>query len=329
MTDRKLTLKEATLKCLEETGNAMKYKEVYEYIRSKKYYDFGIAPTPHFSVSGVLTRFIQTGDARVLRKKEEDGEYSYFLARNANNIVTDSRPVKNNPTIQKTKLTKSYEERDLHILLSTYLKDAGIESKTIFHEQSTGSKDGNQIWMHPDMVGVRFLQLKTKASQNFLKVVNRAEIFKVNSYEIKKEINNDSELKKAYFQAVSNSSWANYGYLVALEFNDALLEEIERLNQAFGIGIIKLHSYPHKSKILFPAKYRELDFKTIDKMCHANKLFEDFIGKIENILNAEEKYLNGAKKELEESCDNILENDEEIELYLTKHNIPIEDKIDN
>lgn len=32
MTDRKLTLKEAVLKCLEETGRSMKYKELYEEI---------------------------------------------------------------------------------------------------------------------------------------------------------------------------------------------------------------------------------------------------------------------------------------------------------
>jgi hypothetical protein len=46
---------------------------------------------------------------------------------------------------------------------------------------------------------------------------------KLTSYEIKKEIKTDSELKEYYFQAVSNSSWANYGYLVAFEVGDNLI----------------------------------------------------------------------------------------------------------
>lgn len=33
------------------------------------------------------------------------------------------------------------------------------------------------------------------------------------------------------FQALSNSSWANYGYLVAFEINEEVMEEMERLNR--------------------------------------------------------------------------------------------------
>lgn len=36
------------------------------------------------------------------------------------------------------------------------------------------------------------------------------------------------------------SSWANYGYLVALEISDSLKDEMQRLNQSFGISIIEL-----------------------------------------------------------------------------------------
>ena len=38
--------------------------------------------------------------------------------------------------------------------------------------------------------------------------------------------------------ALSNSSWANYGYLVTFEINEDLDEEMKLLNNAFGIGII-------------------------------------------------------------------------------------------
>ena len=48
--------------------------------------------------------------------------------------------------------------------------------------------------------------------------------------------------REFFFQAVSNSSWANEGYLVAAEIiqDDELLSELECLSIAFGIGIIQL-----------------------------------------------------------------------------------------
>ncbi len=45
-------------------------------------------------------------------------------------------------------------------------------------------------------------------------------------------------LKNIIFQAVSKSSWANYGYLVALGNSDNLQDEMQRLHESFGIGII-------------------------------------------------------------------------------------------
>lgn len=140
------------------------------------------------------------------------------------------------------------------------MNNQDVFSKTIFHEKSLGN-DNHQKWVHPDMVGVDFLNLQNKVSQTFLKVINRADTFKITSYEIKKEINTDYDLKRCFFQAVSNSSWANYGYLVALEINSSLSEEMERLNQSFGIGIIELKANPFESKILYSSSYKGLDFR--------------------------------------------------------------------
>lgn len=239
-----MTLKEAVLKSLEEINELTNYLEVYNHIVDKNYYDFGEAKTPGSTISAVLGEFIRKGDTRVKRIKQQGGTYTYYLTKNEQNISIDvlsgETEVKSIiPT--KTPKIKTYEERDLHKLLSSYLKNTDTYSKTIFHEQSN-NKDNNQIWTHPDMVGIKFLNLQTKASQNFLKSINRVDTFKMSSYELKKEINSDSELKKAFFQAVSNSSWANYGYLVAFEFSDSLSDEMARLNQSFGIGIIELNA---------------------------------------------------------------------------------------
>ena len=141
---------------------------------------------------------------------------------------------------------------------------------------------------------------------------------------LKRRYFTDADLKKAYFQAVSNSSWANYGYLVAFEFSDGLTEEIERLNQSFGIGVIELNGNPFKTKVLYPAKYRDLDFKTIDKLCKINKDFERFIEHNETLLIAEEKFYKAIEKEFDGFCDKYLSTDMEIEQYCKDKRIPLE-----
>ena len=319
-----MTIKEAVLKSLEEINGLSNYNEIYDYIVKNNFYDFGKSKTPALTISGQLTSFIQKGDNRVKRIKNSKGSYSYYLAKNESNINFEN----NTPQTEIKKITskeKTFGERDLHKLLSSYLKNTGIYSKTIFHEHSKNSKDSHQKWIHPDMVGIKFLHLKTKTSQTFLKSVNRADTFKITSYELKKEINTDYELKKSFFQTVSNSSWANYGYLVAFEISDSLDEEMERLNQSFGIGIIELKPNPYESKILYQSKYKELDFKTLDKLCKINKDFEMFIEQTEKLLTASERYVTSTEKELDEFCDDYVVNDTEFEYYCKDNNIPIEE----
>jgi len=320
-----MTIRETILRSLDEIAGLPNSTEICNFILEKKYYDFA-GKTPFATISAQLGEFIRNGDARVKRIKQENGTYLYYLAKNQEKLGIDylySPEEIEGSKVKKTNKSKTYCERDLHKLLCSYLKNTSIYSKTIFHEQSNG-KDTNQIWTHPDMVGIKFLNLQTKVSQDFLKSINRVDTFKLYSYELKKEVNNDSDLKKAYFQAVSNSSWANFGYLVAFEFSDSLMEEMERLNQSFGIGIIELNANPYQSKVLFPAKYRDLDFKTIDKLCKINKDFEKFIEQTEKLMTAQERYYKSTEKELDEFCDNYFANDTEVEQYCTEKHIPTE-----
>ena len=99
-------------------------------------------------------------------------------------------------------------------------------------------------------------------------------------FEIKIKLN-FSNLREYYFQAVSNSSWANEGYLVTLNIEDdsTLLDEIRRLNNAFGIGIIKLNaSNIYESEILFPAQVKtDLDWETANRLAKENVDFRTFL----------------------------------------------------
>ena len=320
-----MTVKEAILQSLDDLKDKANNSELYEHIIKQDYYDFGNAKTPKSTISAQLGDFIRKNDSRVKRIKGKNGIFYYYLSKYEDNIEFEyNETIKSKTRKKESKQKKSYRERDLHKLLSSYLKNKNIYAKTILHEESKSSKDDHQKWIHPDMIGIEFLNLTSKANKAFMKVLNKADTFKITSYELKKEINTDYELKKSYFQAVSNSSWANYGYLVAFEISDNLKDEMERLNQSFGIGIIELKSNPYESTILFQAKFKKLDFKTIDKLCRVNEKYEKFIELTERILTIDEKNYESIKNELNQFCDDYFVGDSEIEQYCKDRFIPYE-----
>ena len=317
-----MTIKEAILKSLNGLEKPSTHSDIYHYIIQFNYYKFQ-GKTPEATISSRLGDFIRNGDSRVKRTKGNGNFYLYYLAKFEHELDVGNMIIDVNKKINKDK-QNSYQERDLHKLLSSYLKNKNIYSKTILHEESKNSKDDHQKWIHPDMIGVDFLSLVSKVNKAFMKVLNSSNTFKLTSYEIKKEINTDYELKKCYFQAVSNSSWANYGYLVAFEISDSLKDEMKRLNESFGIGIIELSANPYESKILFQSKYKELDFKTIDKLCRVNEKYEKFIELTERILTIDERNYDSIEKELNDFCDKFFNNDTEVNEYCQKKNIPFQ-----
>ncbi len=225
------------------------------------------------------------------------------------------------PVTTKTAVTKkTFDERSLHKVFCSYLRTRNIYAKTIFHEKSSTKSDSAQKWVHPDIVGVQFEDFKNDATLSLLKATAPKESVHIYSYELKKSIESDYQLKQYYFQALSNSSWANYGYLVAFEINEDLHEEMERLNSVFGIGIILMQ--PTDSKILFQAKEKPLDYITIEKLNNLNPDFCSFIAKLSKVLNASKDYTLDARQSFEGICDKIFESDEEQENYFKEHNIP-------
>ena len=215
---------------------------------------------------------------------------------------------------------KHFDERSLHILFCNYLRTRGIYAKTIYHEKSSTKGDNAQKWIHPDIVGAQFEDFKNDATLALLKATEPKESIHIYSYELKRRIESDYQLKQYYFQALSNSSWANYGYLVAFEINEDLDEEMARLNNAFGIGIILMQA--NDSKILFPAREKALDYNTIEKLNNLNPDFCEFIKKLSKVMNASKDYTTDAKNSFEKICDKIFDSDEELDAYCKEHNIP-------
>ena len=215
---------------------------------------------------------------------------------------------------------KLFDERSLHKLFCNYLRSRGIYAKTIYHEKSSTKVDNAQKWIHPDIVGAQFEDFKNDATLALLKATEPKESIHIYSYELKRRIESDYQLKQYYFQALSNSSWANYGYLVAFEINEDLDEEMARLNNAFGIGIILMQA--NDSKILFPAREKALDYNTIEKLNNLNPDFCEFIKKLSKVMNASKDYTPDAKNSFEKICDKIFDSDEELDTYCKEHNIP-------
>ena len=215
---------------------------------------------------------------------------------------------------------KSFDERSLHKLFCSYLRTRNIYAKTIFHEKSSTRVDSAQKWVHPDIVGVQFEEFKNDATLSLLKATEPKESVHLYSYELKKRIDSDYQLKQFYFQALSNSNWANFGYLVAFDINEELDEEMARLNNAFGIGII--HMQDGNWNILYPAREKGLDYNTIEKLNNLNRDFCTFIAKMSKVLNATHEFTTEARESFERVCDKIFESDEEMENYCKEQGIP-------
>lgn len=183
-----------------------------------------------------------------------------------------------------------YRERDLHPFLTYFLYTyQEIYTKTIYHEES--SKDRYAQWLHPDMVGVYFALESWKPEVLEIAREVGSLALKLFSYELKRELN-FSNLRESFFQAVSNSSWAHQGYLVAADISqDAdFLQELKRLANSFGIGVIKLDVHnPDDSEIVIPAKEREfVDIETMNRLAEANPHFRDFLKRIKTDLSSKE-----------------------------------------
>jgi hypothetical protein len=181
------------------------------------------------------------------------------------------------------KLVPRFNERDLHPLLVRFVN--GHEhfhafALTIYHEESAKKAKGQYEWLFPDLVGV-YLPFK-EYEEEVLKVqqVFQSNPVKLFSFELKINLN-FGNLREYYFQAVSNSSWANEGYLVALNIdtNPDFVDDLRRLNNAFGIGIIELNlENVDESEILFPARLKEqIDWDTVNRLCEANPKFKELL----------------------------------------------------
>jgi hypothetical protein len=232
--------------------------------------------------------------------KVDDIPFKYYLRSMPpiNNVQT------NNKIQKKIKDNNKFLEKELHKFLTYFVYERDkIYTKTINAQKSV--KWINSIWRHPDIVGVSFPNWEKDIFELAGDIESHG--IKFYSYELKRELT-PHNLREHFFEAVSNSSWANEGYLVAAEISEdeEFLEEVKRLNSAFGIGLIKLSmDDPSLNTVVYQAKYNaNIDIESINVLSKINKEFKEFImdvksdfsgnrrvnGKYDKILNVENIY---------------------------------------
>ncbi|PUD30369.1 HrgA protein [Helicobacter pylori] len=252
-----------------------KAKELFEKGKIENMFDCG-GETPHQSVSSSIYTALNKGEELPFKKAQEKPTL-ITLKSAAKELGLNAQKI----SVPSAKIA---HERDLHPFL-TYMaihnENLKCYTKTIFHEESVKSPKGMDRWLYPDMVGVRFLHAEL-SNENLIAFSKKFDTLPVKlvSFELKKEISVHN-CRECYFQAISNSSWANEGYLVGRHIdthNPQLMDLLKRLHASFGIGVIDLRTNEDKSAILLNAKYKEkIDYTVASELSAKNEKFSGFL----------------------------------------------------
>ncbi|WP_318364054.1 HrgA protein [Enterobacter sp.] len=180
--------------------------------------------------------------------------------------------------------TVSFTEHELYPLLINYLSE---EEELLCHrineKRSSNNKGlGANHWLYPDIVALQPLDKGwDTVVQNCVRH-SEGRLTRLWSFEVKRQLNR-SNVRECFFQAVSNSSWAHFGYLVATEINEdkqrGVERELQMLCALHGIGVILLNPHdPGNSQTLIPARERtSIDWQSVNRLVLENKDFKEFI----------------------------------------------------
>lgn len=285
----KWTFLELAKKILEEEKKPLSSEEIWEVGKSKGY-DRNVGTqgkTPWMTIGSQI--YVNIRDKKDSPFIKIDSRPKRFYLRS---LVKPGDELKfiEEQTVGVLPLKKfEYLEEDLHPFLAYYIYYyLKAYTKTIHHTKSGKGEYGE--WVHPDMVGCYFPLDEWKPEVvDFSSAIGNISI-KLFSFEIKRELN-FGNVRESFFQTVSNSSWANEGYLVASEISkdEDFHNELKRLSTSFGIGVIQINiDDPDAGEILFPARFKEyLDWDTVNKLT-INPDFKEFLKRIKIDISSKE-----------------------------------------
>jgi hypothetical protein len=204
--------------------------------------------------------------------------------REKENLFKDAEEEENKLFTQSILTGQVLTEEDLYPLLINYLKSTiGLYCLRINEKRSKNKLGaGANKWLHPDIVAMETKD--TGWHESIRECVKHGAGGRVRllSFEVKKKLSMGN-VREYFFQAVSNSTWANEGYLVTAEIADSNVEyELRMLSSLHGIGIILLDTEnPSESEIFLPAKPRlEVDWESVNRIVSENQDFNDYMDKV-------------------------------------------------
>lgn len=275
------------------------FETVYEYMRSK--------PEEKFSSKQLGVWYCEEYKDRVQEKirrtsVNDENEARGQIVREISSQLSQKEKI--NPQIKisgsnpvhyyYTALTESEEslvntnklnelkidENALYSLLAEYLwSEYSLYSKRIDDRRATNRRGkGGNIWLYPDVVSIENMGIDWIPEIKDCARVSGSRRCKLWSFEVKLFVNT-SKIREYFYQAVSNSSWANFGYLVAPEIDKKTLKELRILTSNHDIGFIELNvENPAESQILIPAKEKtEVNWSSANRLAEENPDFRDCI----------------------------------------------------
>lgn len=274
----------------ENAGNRFTARQIAEHIVNS-YPEECAAKMQRSEYINTNTKLIQQIAAEIgskrpsLQKKEvtikitEGRPRKYFYSENSDIIEVQEAE---NSIMSSAEINGNIKsELNLYPALLAFLRDEfGIYSKRIDEKRSSNRRgpNGNR-WLYPDVVGMEDLSVDWYQEVKDCVRQYSGKRTKLWSFEVKRYINR-SNIRECFFQTVSNSSWANFGYLVAEEIEGHdVLKEMRMLFSAHGIGLIRLDvENPSESEIIIPAKEKpEIDWDMVNRLVDENKDFLEYI----------------------------------------------------
>lgn len=180
-------------------------------------------------------------------------------------------------------LTPRYSEQELYPLLIEFLhKEYGLYCQRIDEKTSKNSHgNGGNHWLHPDVVALEPLdQYWDAVVKDCVRYGNDSSV-RLWSFEVKKQLTKGN-VRQCFFQAVSNSTWANFGYLVATGLSNDVEPELQMLASLHGIGVLLLNTESlFDSQILIPARERtNIDWLSVNRIVSENTDFHRFVEQV-------------------------------------------------
>ena len=204
-------------------------------------------------------------------------EYYYIDNTEINNNNTCICNDKNNKQSIKP-------EHKLYPIFSEYCKKfLKIEVTRIDELKSKRKPKGKNEWKHLDFTGYKDLAANFEKNTRDLMTEFSNEKILLYSFEIKDGKINLENLRESFFQTVSNSSWANYSYLVSEGVDEDAADELRLLCASFKIGFIRLNKEDiEKSYTAIPAIKTDIDWNMIDRLSKLEN--PDFNKYIEHLI---------------------------------------------